>query len=261
MSDINADLFDRVAAGYDEAVPFFETFGRLLVAWVAPRADARVLDIGAGRGAITRAVAERGIEQVVAGDVSPAMVERLAALPGVDARLLDVQALDLPDGAFDVAFAGFVFSILPQPELAAREVARVLRPGGALALSLPGPSADGGWWERYGEIVAEFAERLDEGPAAGLDPAEAVTDWDGVLARAGLTVVDAHTTEVDLPLDGPYAHWAWLLSHGNRWLYDALDEDDRAQFAERVLHSLHDDHPARGTRLIAGADFLKLERT
>ncbi|WP_232666783.1 class I SAM-dependent methyltransferase [Pseudonocardia sp. TRM90224] len=260
MSEINADLFDRVAAGYDEAVPFFETFGRLLVDWVAPPAGARVLDLGAGRGAITRAVAERGIERVVAGDISPEMVERLAVLPGVDGRLLDAQALDLPDGAFDVVFAGFVFSILPQPELAASEVARVLRPGGTLALSVPGPSTDGGWWERYGEIVAEFTDRLDGGAAAGLDPAEAVTEWDAVLARAGLVVVDVHTTEVDLPLDGPDAHWEWLMSHGNRWLHDALGETDRAEFRNRVLRSLDEDHPARGTRLIAGADFFRIER-
>jgi ubiquinone/menaquinone biosynthesis C-methylase UbiE len=56
MSDPIAELFDRIADGYDEEVPFYATIGRRLLRWAAPMAGARVLDIGAGRGAITRAV-------------------------------------------------------------------------------------------------------------------------------------------------------------------------------------------------------------
>src|SRR5690242_7978928 len=77
MPDPIAELFDRIADGYDEDVPFYATIGRLLVSWAEPPAGARVLDVGAGRGAITRALVEAHgpAVSIVAGDISPRMVE------------------------------------------------------------------------------------------------------------------------------------------------------------------------------------------
>jgi SAM-dependent methyltransferase len=283
MPDPIAQLFDRIADGYDEDVPFYATIGRLLVQWAEPPADARVLDIGAGRGAITRALAEvRGpagpAGTIVAGDISPRMLEHLSALelPGVETRLLDVRALDLPDGSFDMVFAGFVLSSIPDPEAALTEIARVLRPGGRLLLSGPGPCSADDWWVRYGEIVDEYAATLDTAPVpeaetapvpadvavpADADPADhAHQDAVDELARIGLRAAGHTHAEIDLPVDGPDAYWRWLLMHGNQWLYDLFSESDREEFRSRVLDSLRNQHPAHGERLIAGAVFERLER-
>jgi ubiquinone/menaquinone biosynthesis C-methylase UbiE len=277
MPDPNAELFDRIADGYDEDVPFYATLGRLLVSWAEPPADARVLDIGAGRGAITRALVDaRGSAgSIVAGDISPKMVQQLAALelPGVETRFLDAQALDLPDASFDVVFAGFVLSAIPDPAPAITELARVLRPGGELLVSAPGPCSADGWWERYGQIVDEFAPRLVGGlsPAVESAPETAVhtpsepahnhtESTDQLLERVGLRSTDHTLAEVDIPLDSPEAYWQWLQMHGNQWLYDALAEPDRAEFRRQVLDSLQNHHPAGGKRLIAGAVFERLVR-
>jgi SAM-dependent methyltransferase len=237
------------------------------------------LDIGAGRGAITRALVEaRGSAgQTVAGDISPKMLEQLSALqlPGVQARLLDANALDLPDASFDIVFAGFVLSAIPDPAPAVAELARVLRPGGKLVMSAPGPCpAADGWWERYGEIVDEFSARLAGGTLPGTDarpapvepsgeaPVEAPPELEHIhhessvlLARVGLRLEDHALAEVNLPMDGPEAYWTWLQMHGNQWLYDALSDADRAEFRRQVLDSLHNHHPEGGKRLIAGAIF------
>jgi SAM-dependent methyltransferase len=281
MSDPIAELFDRIADGYDEDVPFYASVGRLLVSWAEPAADARVLDIGAGRGAITRALVEaRGpAGSVVAGDISPRMVERLAALrlPGVEARLLDARALDLPDASFDVVFAGFLLSSIPDPGPAIAELARVLRPGGELLLSAPGPCSADDWWERYGEIVDEFTARLGGGPAPAAEavpaPSEAAVeavaaeapvhthdDAGAELERIGLRPAGHTHAEIDLPVDGPEAYWQWLQMHGGQWLYDTFPESDRVEFRQQVLDSLHNHHPAHGERLIAGAVFERLVR-
>jgi ubiquinone/menaquinone biosynthesis C-methylase UbiE len=284
MSDSTAELFDRIADGYDEDVPFYATLGRLLVSWAEPAADARVLDIGAGRGAITRALVEaRGSAgQIVAGDISPKMVEQLAALqlPGVQARLLDANALDLPDGSFDAVFAGFVLSAIADPAPAIGELTRVLRPSGELVVSAPGPCPADDWWERYGEIVDEFTIRLTGGRLSGTEAAPASAESSSeasveapsepehnhhegaaeLLARVGLRLVDHTVAEIDLPIDGPEAYWQWLQMHGNRWLYDALSEPDSAEFRRQVLESLHNRHPAEGKRLIAGAIFERYVR-
>lgn len=92
MTGFAADLFDRLAEGYDQEVPFFAAMGERLVSWARPAAGARVLDMGAGRGAITRALVDAGAAaEIVACDISPAMVRRLAALhlPSVRTRVLD----------------------------------------------------------------------------------------------------------------------------------------------------------------------------
>ncbi|WP_165436189.1 class I SAM-dependent methyltransferase [Amycolatopsis suaedae] len=259
MTSFSADLFDSVADGYDEKVPFFATFARQLVAWAEPGPADSVLDLGTGRGAVSLAVAEaRGAGEILAVDVSPRMVDSVAALgvAGLRARVMDAQALDLPDGSFDLVFSGFAFHILPDPAAALRETARVLRPGGRAVLSVPGPSEDGGWWAGYGEIVAEFTARL----TGDVPPGMADEPWDEVAEQTGLRFTRTSTAEVRLPVDGPRAHWDWLLSHGNRWLYDALGEADRAEFAERVLASLRDAHPTGGRDVIAGAEFYELTK-
>lgn len=134
----------------------------------------------------------------------------------------------------------------------------MLRRGGTLAMSVPGPSDDGGWWAAYGAIVSEFTQRLAGGPPPGHRPTPLAWESEGV--DVGLVLVEKRNTEVCLPLDGPERHWEWLMSHGTRWLYDALDPDSRAEFRTRVLRSLRNDHPYKGSRLIAGADLYRFVR-
>jgi hypothetical protein len=101
---------------------------------------------------------------------------------------------------------------------------------------------------------------VDDSPDQLAEPAHAHHDHGAVLERLGLRSAEHTAVEIDLPIEGPAAHWEWLQMHGNRWLYDALPESDCAEFRRRVLGSLHDHHPAGGTRLIAGAGFERLVR-
>ena len=93
----------------------------------------RVLVDGCGTGADLPHL-PAGIH-VTAADLTPAMVERtrrLAARLGgpVDARVMDAQALDLPDGSFDAVLLHLILAVVPDPLAALREAERVLRPGG-----------------------------------------------------------------------------------------------------------------------------------
>ena len=70
-------------------------------------------------------------------DFSPAMVDaaRRRGTPGVEHRVLDMQAIDLPDASVDGVICRYGYMLVPDPALAMRETRRVLRPGGRVALA------------------------------------------------------------------------------------------------------------------------------
>ncbi len=254
----DAERFDRLALTYDQTVPFFAAAGGRLVEWAGVSPGQRVLDLGAGRGAVTLAICRRlgSAAEVVAGDVSTEMLAQLRAarLSHVDVKYLDATAIDEPDDAFDVVFSAFVLHFLTARAEALGEVARVLRTGGTFAMSVPALERLEGWWARYMDIVAEYRRRT-EIPAR--EPVRAER-WADLASAAGLRVTERATVEISLPLESPEQHWQWLLAHAHRGLYDALDEPGRRGLHERVLQSLVDEHPCGGTSLIVDTDFYKM---
>jgi SAM-dependent methyltransferase len=102
-------------------------------------AGQEVLDVAAGDGNFALACARRGA-RVVASDLSPGMVERgrtRTRREGYEVEWLEADAEDLPivDGRFDCTGSVFGAMIAPRPEVVARELFRVVRPGGTVGLT------------------------------------------------------------------------------------------------------------------------------
>lgn len=124
--------WDNAARHYERtAHPFTALYARDALARVPLTPASRVLDVAAGTGALALLAADTGA-QVLATDFSPGMVGRIAAaaLPNVDARVMDGQALDLPDAGFDAVFSIFGVIMFPDWRRGLAEMARVSRPGG-----------------------------------------------------------------------------------------------------------------------------------
>jgi len=108
------------------------------LARVLPR-DLVVADVGTGTGTLALELAGAGL-RVVAIDHSRAMLDaarRKLAESGtedVDLRLGEAEALPLADGEVDAAFAHLVLQYLPAPGRAIAELARVVKPGGAVVV-------------------------------------------------------------------------------------------------------------------------------
>ncbi|MFF3401970.1 methyltransferase domain-containing protein [Streptomyces sp. NPDC002659] len=108
---------------------------------VAARPGERAVEIGSGTGAVTRVLAAAVAPDGEAIGVEPnpglrTVAEQRAADAGSAARFVDGDALALPfaDLDADVVWCERVFQHLAEPEKAAAEIARILRPGGRVAL-------------------------------------------------------------------------------------------------------------------------------
>ncbi len=132
-------MFDRIAPVYD-AMNRLMTAGldlrwRRLAAAAVVRPGDRVLDAACGTGDFALADLRAGAGEVVGIDFAPRMLERArrksAAVEWMQADLL---ALPFPDGSFDAATVGFGVRNLADLERGLRELRRVLRPGGRLAV-------------------------------------------------------------------------------------------------------------------------------
>ncbi|MGM9381322.1 class I SAM-dependent methyltransferase [Streptomyces antibioticus] len=136
------EFFTARAADWDSRFPDDGPAYAAAVADVGLRAGDRVLDAGCGTGrALTPLRAAVGPTGVVVGlDLTSAMLEA-AVRAGRDreGRLLlgDVAALPLRSGSFDAVFGAGLVSHLADPTENLRELARVVRPGGTLALFHP----------------------------------------------------------------------------------------------------------------------------
>lgn len=136
------EFFTARAADWDSRFPDDGPVYRNAVLELGLRAGDRVLDAGCGTGralpALREAVGPSGV--VLGADLTPAMLEAaVRAGRGRDGRLLlaDVARLPLRTGTLDAVFAAGLIAHLPDPADNLRELRRVARPGGLLALFHP----------------------------------------------------------------------------------------------------------------------------
>ncbi|WP_055499251.1 class I SAM-dependent methyltransferase [Streptomyces albus] len=100
------------------------------------REGMRVLDAGTGTGTVAAAARELGAE-VTAVDAEPDMVARAArTVPEADVRLASLPRLPFADGRFDTVLGNFVLNHVGRPRAALRELRRVTRPGGRVAVTV-----------------------------------------------------------------------------------------------------------------------------
>ncbi|MBB4372456.1 ubiquinone/menaquinone biosynthesis C-methylase UbiE [Bradyrhizobium sp. cir1] len=144
MSDTDKVFAGSIPKIYDEyLVPLiFSVYAQDIARRVAARAPSVLLEIAAGTGAVTRAVAAalpRGI-RYVATDLNEPMLavaaQRQASDDRITWRQADATALPFGDGEFDVACCQFGAMFFPDRVKAYGEVKRVLKPGGTFVFNV-----------------------------------------------------------------------------------------------------------------------------
>ncbi|MFC7231329.1 class I SAM-dependent methyltransferase [Saliphagus sp. GCM10025308] len=142
------DEWTEIAPGYDEYVtPSNMAIAEEALERSGLQPGMQVLDVAAGSGALSIPAARAGA-QVLATDISPAMVEHLEArardegLSTLEVRVMDGHALELEDDTFDVAGSQFGVMLFPDLPQGLGEMTRVTRPGGRVLLVTMGPPAE-----------------------------------------------------------------------------------------------------------------------
>lgn len=140
--------WDNLAAGFDEfATPFNTDLAEKALRLVGLQSDMRFLDVAAGSGALSIPAARLGA-QVLATDISPAMVERLRTradkedLSNLETRVMDGHTLELEEASFDISGSQHGVSLFPDMPRGLRELVRVTKPGGRVLIVAVGPPTE-----------------------------------------------------------------------------------------------------------------------
>jgi SAM-dependent methyltransferase len=185
MTSRNSVSFDRAAEYYDQTRGLSEGGVRRTTEAFAAIFEGLdpVLEVGAGTGQVSLPLHEAGIE-LVGIDISRPMLNRLVAKAGgaMPFPLVQGDATMLPfrEPAFGGACLRWVLHLVPAWPLVLREIAQVVRPGGAFVAGLGS----------YGGIQSEIQQAFAERTGVSLEPAG--LDWDGwQLLEAEMTSLGA----------------------------------------------------------------------
>ncbi|WP_011581783.1 MULTISPECIES: alpha/beta fold hydrolase [Chelativorans] len=217
-ASIAREAWNRIAPGYDRYItPSHFWLAQEGLRRAGLRPGMRFLDVAAGSGGLSIPAARLGAD-VVATDISPAMIEKLRARAAgeglaIEARVMDGHALELADESFDMAGSQFGVMLFPDMPRGIREMVRVVRPGGRVLLTAFGDP-------RRIDFLAFFIEAIKAvRPAfAGLpaDPPPLpfqLRDPERLrfeLETAGLQDVRVESTTERLEFTAGEQLWQWL---------------------------------------------------
>lgn len=145
--------FEQAAAAYERHRPLYPPDSlRWAAAQLGLEEYARVLDLGAGTGKLTRGLVALGFDVVAVEPGAPMLEQLRTAVPEAEAHEGSAETIPLPAANVEAAFAAQAYHWFDR-ERAVPELHRVVRPGGGLALLW-------NWWDERDPLQAELGELI-----------------------------------------------------------------------------------------------------
>ncbi len=246
------------ASQWDEIVHCYATVGESVttpycldaLAGLDLREGVRLLDVAAGTGALSVAAARRGAS-VLAVDSSAGMMAYLAeratreGLANLDTRVMDGQALDLPEASFDLVCSVFGVMLFPDHRAGLAEMRRVLAPGGSAAVvawSQPDRMSHVKIWNDAIRDLFPGSEGIDRPTGSrAMDTPEGLA---GEVTQCGFREVQVRPLHHEWAI--PSAGWL-LAQNTDRYpmierVYERLGPGSRERIRERLLARLGEEY-------------------
>lgn len=220
--DRMANAFGPAAADYERARPSYPPGSiEILRRELGIGPGARVCDLAAGTGKLTRLLVPTGAD-VVAVEPVPGMRDQLSeVLPEIEVLDGTAEAIPFDDDSLDAVTVAQAFHWFKFDE-ALSEIRRVLRPGGGLAILFNQRDEREPWVAKMNEVIQWHTRTVSRYQA---------TDWTGLLSGAGYVGIGAETVEWTQPLTRE------LLASRVRSVSYVADEPAEVQqdYVDRVL--------------------------
>lgn len=263
LAALKARLKDTWMAGnYDYFSRYMESSAVEFLDRLAVPAGAALLDVACGSGQLGLIAARRGA-RVTGIDIATNAIEAArgrAAAEGLDARFDEADAESIPyaDGSFDVVASLYGAMFAPRPELVAREVVRVCRPGGTIAM---------GNWTKEGFIGQMFKTVARFIGPPGMPSPVLWGDEEVVRQRFDGAVAGLRLTRVNYRFDYPFSpeqvveFFRQNYGPANR-AFDTLKEPEQASLRQELveLWSSHN-QSSEPDRTVVDGEYLEVRAT
>ena len=249
-----ATTYNAASDFYDHpANTFWSRYGRQTVERLGLTPGERVLDVCCGSGASAIPAAENVGQtgSVIGVDLAENLLALARSkakdwgLTNIEFRSGDLTQLPFDDESFDVVVCVFGIFFVPDMEVGLRELKRVLRSGGKLAITTWGPRffepASTAFWESVRDVRPDLYK--------GFNPWDRISNADAVhalLTSVGFESVEAVAESGVQPVSSPDDWWAMIMGSGYRGTVSQMDHSDQERlrlanldFITRTsLHSL-----------------------
>jgi SAM-dependent methyltransferase len=167
-------VWNSAGGRYDEVSRSMADVIEHAVTRLEPKAGERILDLATGTGWGSRVIAQRfpGVK-VTGADIADGMLDHARSVASkleldIEYRHADAESLPFGDGAFDGVISTFGVMFAGKPEAAARELARVIKPGGRVVIAT---------WKHDGKVFEMFSVMKKFMPAPPQPPPPSPFAW------------------------------------------------------------------------------------
>jgi ubiquinone/menaquinone biosynthesis C-methylase UbiE len=203
------------------------------------------IDLACGPGTYARPLAAR-VGRVIGADLTPAMVEKARAeaasdgITNIEFVCADIYALPFADGAANIVSCGYAFHHMTDPPRALGEMARVVRPGGRVAVTdiIVREGCDGDFQNRVEQVRDPTHTRT-----------QSAASFHAMMRHLGLRVVSErlHDTWHDFDV--------WM-NNACKPPGDPVYQEVRAMMESRLENDTSGFHPRRTDQMASGLEFM-----